>query len=147
MFADACAPNDPNERNGNMITSAPPIPRYDVRERFQQLAAKWKKQSRHMSNTAQMAMLPSYQQIIGIGEPAVPLLLEELRREPDHWFWALEAITQESPVPSDAAGKVRLMAQAWVDWGIRQGYIEHEDPDHVAGGVYGEVMQIMKKAM
>jgi hypothetical protein len=76
-----------------------------------------------MSNTAQMAMLPSYQQIIGMGDPAVPLLLEELRREPDHWFWALEAITLENPVPRDAAGKVRLMAQAWVEWGIREGYI------------------------
>ena len=70
-----------------------------------------------------MAMLSSYQQIIGIGEPAVPLLLDELSREPDHWFWALEAITQENPVPKEAAGKVRLMAQAWVAWGIREGYI------------------------
>ena len=57
-----------------------------------------------------------------MGNPAVPLLLEELRREPDHWFWALEAITQENPVPEDAAGKVRLMAQAWVEWGAREGY-------------------------
>jgi hypothetical protein len=106
-----------------MTTSSPPAPRYDVRERFQRLAAQWKEQSRHMSNTAQMAMLPSYQQIIGMGDPAVPFLLEELRREPDHWFWALQAITLENPVPSDAAGKVRLMARAWVEWGIREGYI------------------------
>jgi hypothetical protein len=33
-----------------------------------------------------MAMLPPYQQIIGMGPPAVPLILEELRREPDQWF-------------------------------------------------------------
>jgi hypothetical protein len=107
-----------------MTTSAPTNPRYDVRERFQRLVAKWKEQSRHMSNTAQMAMLTSYQQIIGMGILAVPLLLEELHREPDHWFWALEAITEENPVPNDAAGKVRLMAQAWVEWGIREGYFQ-----------------------
>ena len=97
--------------------------KYDVRERFRQLAAQWKEQSRHMSNAAQMAMLKPYQQIIGMGEAAVPLILEELQREPDQWFWALEAITQENPVPPESAGKVRAMAEAWVAWGKRQGYM------------------------
>jgi len=106
-----------------MTDSSLPVLRYDVSDRFLRLAAAWKEQSRHMSNTAQMAMLRSYQQIIGMGELAVPLLLEELRREPDHWFWALEAITQENPVPKDAVGKVRLMAQAWVEWGVRERYL------------------------
>ena len=93
--------------------------KYDVRERFRQLAAQWKDQSRHMSNAAQMAMLPPYQQIIGMGEAVVPLLLEELQRDPDQWFWALEAITQENPVPPESAGTIRLMAEAWVAWGKR----------------------------
>jgi hypothetical protein len=101
----------------------PPGAKYNVRERFQQLAAQWKEQSLHLSNTAQMAMLRPYQQIIGMGQAAVPLILEELQREPDHWFWALEAITQENPVPQEAAGKVSLMAQAWVNWGKQQGYL------------------------
>ena len=76
-----------------------------------------------MSNSAQMAMLRSYQNIIGMGEPAIPLILEELRRESDHWFWALEAITLENPVPPAAKGNVEEMAQAWVQWGIKKGYI------------------------
>jgi len=94
-----------------------------LRERFQRLAAEWKAQSRYLSNTAQMAMLKPYQRIIGMGLPAVPLILEELRREPDQWFWALEAITEENPVPPEAAGKVRLMAQAWLDGGMQHGLI------------------------
>jgi hypothetical protein len=93
------------------------------RERFQQLAAEWKQQSRHMSNTAQMAMLRPYQKIIGMGWDAVPLILEELGREPDQWFWALEAITDENPVPPEAAGQVGPMAQAWIDWGRLNGLI------------------------
>jgi hypothetical protein len=93
------------------------------RQRFQQLAAEWKAQSRHLSNTAQMAMLRPYQKIIGMGWEAVPLILEELQREPDQWFWALEAITDESPVPPESAGKVRLMAQAWIDWGKSRGLL------------------------
>jgi len=92
-----------------------------TRERFHRLASEWKEQSRYLSNTAQMAMLNPYQRIIGMGPPVVPLILEELEREPDQWFWALEAITDENPVPQDAKGKVRLMAQAWIDWGKRLG--------------------------
>ena len=59
----------------------------DVRERFQHLTNEWKAQSRYLSNTAQMAMLWPYQRIIGLGATAVPLILAELRRETDHWFW------------------------------------------------------------
>ena len=94
------------------------------RERFHRLAREWKNQSRYLSNTAQMAMLRPYQRIIGMGQPVVPLILEELQREPDQWFWALEAITEENPVPPDSAGIVRTMAQAWVDWGRQRGLLD-----------------------
>lgn len=79
-------------------------------ERFRRLADEWKERSRFLSNTTQIAMLRPYQRIIGMGGEAVPFILEELQREPRQWFWALEAITEENPVPPDAAGKVRLMA-------------------------------------
>jgi len=94
----------------------------DIRERFQRLVSEWKQQSRFLSNTAQIAMLRPYQRIIGMGRAAVPLILEELQREPDQWFWALESITEENPVPPQHAGRVRLMAQAWIEWGRQQGY-------------------------
>lgn len=96
-----------------------------VLERFQRLAAEWKEQSRYFSNSAQMAMLRPYQRIIGMGPPAVPLILEESRREPDQWFWALESITEVNPVPPEAMGKVRLMADAWILWGEQQGMFGH----------------------
>ncbi len=95
----------------------------EARQRFRRLANEWKENSRYLSNTAQMAMLRPYQQIIGMGFPVVPLILEELQRDPDQWFWALEAITAENPVPPEAAGKVRLMAHAWIEWGKQQGLI------------------------
>jgi hypothetical protein len=109
---------------------SPPVPVTEegrsVSERFHRLAAEWKEQSRFLSNTAQMAMLRPYQRIIGMGSPVVPLILEELRREPDQWFWALEAITEQNPVPPEAMGKVRQMAQAWVEWGEQEGILGHE---------------------
>lgn len=39
-----------------------------ARERFERLTAEWKRQSRHLSNTAQMAMLKPYPKIIGMHE-------------------------------------------------------------------------------
>ena len=101
----------------------PATTRLDSSARFQRLADEWKKRSRHLSNTAQIAMLRPYQRIIGMGWDAVPFILAELQREPDQWFWALKAITQEDPVPPEAVGKVRLMAEAWIDWGRRRGLV------------------------
>jgi hypothetical protein len=98
-------------------------PSADLRNRFQRLAADWKQRSRHLSNTAQMAMLASYQRIIGMGTDALPMILEELERDPDQWFWALEAITDEDPVPPEAKGKVVQMAQAWIGWGKQRGLL------------------------
>jgi hypothetical protein len=93
------------------------------RERFQRLTAEWKAQAEYLSNTAQIDMLVPYQRIIGMGAPVVPLILEELQREPDQWFWALEAITEENPVPPESAGKVAVMADAWLQWGRQRGYV------------------------
>jgi hypothetical protein len=106
-----------------MATDITTIVTDEERQRFDRLAREWKEKSRYLSNSVQMAMLAPYQRIIGMGEPAVPLILAELQREPDHWFWALEAITEANPVPAEAAGKVRQMAEAWIAWGKQQGYL------------------------
>ena len=110
------------------VPGAPPRVAHElgVSERFHRLAAEWKEQTRILSNSAQMAMLRPYQRIIGMGPRVVPLILEELRREPDQWFWALESITEQNPVPPEAMGKVLQMAQAWVRWGEQQGMLANE---------------------
>ena len=92
--------------------------------RFQSLRDDWKSKTRHLSNTAQIALVFSYQQIIGMGPDVVPLILRELRQQTDHWFWALEAITGENPVPPDAAGDMRASADAWLEWGQRNGLVD-----------------------
>ena len=107
-----------------MVTSAEGVVHQASQwERFERLRDQWKKESRFLSNTAQMALLTPYQRIIGMGTTAVPLILEELRREPDHWFWALEAITEENPVSAEDAGRVPAMTAAWLRWGIERGFV------------------------
>lgn len=94
-----------------------------IQERFDALRDAWKSKTRHLSNSAQIALDFSYQQIIGLGPQAIPLILKELARETDHWFWALEAISGENPVPHKDAGDVEASAQAWIKWGRERGVL------------------------
>ncbi|MHC5730400.1 MAG: hypothetical protein ACYTXY_41090, partial [Nostoc sp.] len=71
---------------------------------------------------SKISMHPAYQRIIGMGQPVVPLIMRELEREPDHWFWALNAITRVNPVKSEQRGRLQQMAQAWIEWGKANGY-------------------------
>ena len=96
-----------------------------ARLRFQQLTTDWRQQRGAKSSMAQAALCPAYQSIVGMGPTAVPFLLRQLESEgdtPDHWFWALRAITGADPVPDNDRGKLTLMAQHWLEWGAQQGY-------------------------
>ncbi len=64
----------------------------------------------------------AYQQIIGMGALAIPLILQELKEQPDHWFWALRSIVGESPIPSADRGRLPKMTEAWLAWGREHGY-------------------------
>ena len=90
--------------------------------RFRTLVQQWRQDTAHVSNIGKKALHPAYQEIIGMGERAVPLLLAELKREPDDWFWALHSITGAEPVPAANRGDLRAMADAWVQWGSEKGY-------------------------
>jgi hypothetical protein len=91
-----------------------------IEDKFHRLADGWREESQLMSSSGAMARLESYQSIIQMGRVAIPLILRELEREPDHWFIALETITGENPVPNDHRGIVGLMAEDWLRWGREQ---------------------------
>lgn len=104
------------------MDSAQPRASGDLEARFSELAAAWRCDKFSSSSTTQIVTHPAYQRIIGLGPAVVPLILRELGREPDHWFWALKAITGADPVPSEERGNVRAMAARWLTWGREQGY-------------------------
>ena len=72
---------------------------------------------------ADIVMNPAYQRIIAMGEKAVPLILRELERELDHWFWALEVLTDENPVSGEHEGNMVEMRERWMEWGRRNDLI------------------------
>lgn len=95
----------------------------DIAENFESLAEKWRQNTEYMSITAQMAIDPSYQQIIGMGRDALPHILGDLKITRDHWFWALEAIAPEGPKSVDYSGNIQALSKAWISWGIANGCI------------------------
>lgn len=96
--------------------------------RFQALVQQWREERGGRSLHSQIAILPSYQHILGMGPGAIPFILAELESEgnaPDHiWFLALAAITHDNPVPPNSRGKLLEMAKAWIEWGKIKGYVQ-----------------------
>jgi len=91
-------------------------------EKFQALVEEWKSNRGPQSSASDLSMAFAYQQIVGMGGAAVPLILAELEERVDHWFWALSAITGADPVPESGQGIMKEMADAWLQWGVKNGY-------------------------
>ncbi|MGA2404855.1 MAG: hypothetical protein ABSG91_24655 [Syntrophobacteraceae bacterium] len=84
--------------------------------RFQRLKTKWKEETIYSSSLDEITRHPAYQQIIGMGPIAVPLIMEELQIAPSHWFWALKSITGHNPVLPSHRGSLKAMAGDWLAW-------------------------------
>src|SRR5260221_14305998 len=74
--------------------------------RFRGLVRAWKEAKVFTSSGTEIALQPAYQQIIGMGKEVIPLILDELHREEDHWFWALKAISGQDPVAHPDRGNL-----------------------------------------
>jgi hypothetical protein len=76
------------------------------------------------ASTTDMSMRPSYPRIIGLGPSALPLILESLEEQPQHWFWALQAVTGENPVTPEHVGLMAEMTGDWLKWARSSGVID-----------------------
>lgn len=92
-------------------------------EKFIRLRDEWKARKSHSSSVETHILHSAYLRIIGMGVEALPFILAELDvKRLDHWFPALSAITEANPVPEQDEGRMHKMAEAWVKWGIQNGY-------------------------
>ena len=98
-------------------------PATGARDEFERLSREWRTGRPRGADVAQMVKHPAYERIIGMGTAAIPLILQELEREVDHWFWALHTLTGADPVPQDSMGNLSAMAEAWLNWGRSEGYV------------------------
>jgi hypothetical protein len=86
-----------------------------IEQQFDELAAIWRSETRGAPFLVTRVTHWAYQRIIGMGTEAVPLILRELEREPDHWFWALNAITGEDP--AEGVEEFDEAVARWLAWG------------------------------
>jgi hypothetical protein len=96
---------------------------HSLKHRFDKLTSEWRNLKGPISSDIHIAMLDPYQKIIALGKPVLPLIFEELKKQPDHWFWALEKLTGENPVPDEQRGYIRRMANIWLEWARKEGYL------------------------
>ena len=89
--------------------------------KFRSLVREWKRETAFTSSVTGIATNPAYQQIIGMGPKVLPLILKELEQNPDHWFWALTAITGVDPIFPHHRGILSEMTADWLNWGREQG--------------------------
>ena len=105
--------------------SAPTTPAEELSDKFLRLSNQWKHDTGHLSLLSQIAAHPSYQDIVAMGESAIPLILRDLETEPNHWFSALLAIAGEGPeIPVHERGDIKAVSEAWLKWGKSKQYIE-----------------------
>lgn len=95
----------------------------DTDTKFHMLKKNWEIETSMLSSITARAMHPAYQQIIGMGQKVVPLILAEMTMKPGLWFWALKSITGADPVRAEDRGHIKRMTAAWMAWGKKHGYI------------------------
>lgn len=99
-----------------------PLTSEEIEIIFRELVNQWQQETRGISSSTDLILHPSYQQIIGMGRDVVPLLLRELEQKSGRWFWALQSITRQNPVPVESRGKTKEMIKIWLEWGRDNGY-------------------------
>lgn len=92
----------------------------EIAKLFKALVQQWFEETWFVSSTKRRIAHPAYLKIIGLGPVAIPLIINELRVAPDHWFEALEAITREDPAVG--AETIDQMRAAWLAWADRHDY-------------------------
>jgi hypothetical protein len=97
-------------------------PAETVEQRFRRLEAVWEAETMYLSDAHRIIEHPAFQEIIGMGDAVVPLMLSDLEKGPRQWVWALPRITGANPVTPSDGGNIRKMSEAWLRWGREHGY-------------------------
>ncbi len=94
-----------------------------LEERFRRLATAWRQVAPSHPHSPLQYDHPVYQEILGLGQAVVPLLLRALVEYPRDWFWALHVLTGADPVGPEERGNLTGMREAWLRWGREKGYL------------------------
>lgn len=91
-------------------------------EEFYLLKNAWRQKTIFRSSIKEITGCPEYKAIVNLGQPIIPLVLNEIKKVPGNWFFVLYDITGVNPVPEDEAGDTRAMRDRWLEWARQEGY-------------------------
>jgi hypothetical protein len=102
----------------------------DVVDDFNRLKAIWGRDTSLKSPLVVLLNHPAYREIISLGLPVIPLMLEDLKQGKLYfWFHAIDTLVGDSspgfPVGYGYVAKnFQTTAKIFVSWGIKAGYIQ-----------------------
>ena len=99
--------------------SPSPAKSADVAARFNSLLETWTRETRYSSSLTQMLLHPAYFGMIALGRDALPLMLQQLRKNPRRWFVAVRAVAHEDP--AEGIQDVDEAVAAWLEWAAAHG--------------------------
>jgi hypothetical protein len=98
-------------------------PAESIEQCVARLLKRWRQEMAYQSSSTRITGHPTYQELIGLGQPALPFLFRDLEQTGDgHLSKALAVITSAHPVPAEDRGQVRKVAEAWLRWAKENGY-------------------------
>src|SRR5437016_3906086 len=81
------------------------------------LLARWREETAYLSSSTAITGHPAYQELMGLGNVALPCLFRDLEKTKDgHLSKALTAITGIQPVPAEERGQISKIAETWLRW-------------------------------
>src|SRR5438034_4948287 len=106
------------------VQNAPPAPPGETLEQqVQRLLATWRKETYVISDSSKLVSHPAYQELIALGPAVLPHLFRDLEQTLDgHLSSALTRITGAQPVQPGEGGKIRVVAERWLNWARENGY-------------------------
>jgi hypothetical protein len=91
--------------------------------RFIRLKNQWLEETKFTSSSTQIYNNNAYKKIICLGAKSIPWIIRDLKKTNAHWFNALFQITGENPINPDHSGIVPKMAEDWINWAEKKGYV------------------------
>jgi hypothetical protein len=92
-----------------------------LKTEFNLLVQKWRDETLFVSSLGKQFTHPAYVRIIAMGKEGLPLVLNEMQKSNDNWFYALKFMAGE-----DAAAGIDNFEDAksaWLLWGYKHNFI------------------------
>lgn len=87
-----------------------------LKEYFDSLKYLWLEETKYSSNVFLTTNHPAHLALVKLGAQVLPLLIEDLQNDNNHWFITLNKITGENPIADEHVGNVEDMKQDWITW-------------------------------